>query len=370
MKPFLILSLPFFILLSCSTYDKPKQNGFIIDGELTEFKGDSVFLENTNTGEFIGAKVDNGKFQFKGKIEYPESYMLSLEREQEHLVRIFVENSNISITGSADSLGSLKIQGSKSYDEYISYRTSIQSLRDQMSKLDNDMNQAMENNLMDKADSLGELYQQAAIKKLESVLAYAERNNKSPIIPFITGGTMMDAPDPVLIEKIFSVCDTSLLRNPRVAGIREMVKNLNRVPVGSKVPDFELTTVDGKKITPSSLKGKVVLLDFWASWCAPCRKNHPDLVDLYKNYKGKNFEIVSVSIDKLADKEKWERAIQKDGLTWPQVCDFQAVKGKAAIDFGIEFIPAGFLIGPDGTVVAKDIHRRKLREKIDELLTQ
>lgn len=367
MQALFIISLFLFALSACSPTEKNKSNVFIINGNMTNLATDSVYLENTQTNEMIAAKVSDDKFQFTGSTEYPESFMLYVNSTKDKMVRIFVENSEISITGSADSLGKLKIAGSKSYDEFDAYRKSIQPLRDKLNAIDQQVSEAMEKNLMDRADSLTEVYNQLALERLRSVLDYAKANSHSPIIPFITSAAAIDAPNAKVIEEIFAACDSSVTKNPRIADIREMIASINKVAVGAMVPEFELISSDGRKINRNSLSGKVVLFDFWASWCVPCRKNHPDLVKLNEQYKGRQFEIISISIDK--EKENWNKAIKQDGLTWTQVCDFQAVKGKAAKDFGIEIIPAGFLIGADGKVEAKDLHGRKLREKIDQLLT-
>lgn len=138
--------------------------------------------------------------------------------------------------------------------------------------------------------------------------------------------------------------------------------------VGQKAPDIELSDVNGKKVRLSSLKGKVVLLDFWASWCGPCRKENPFTLEIYNVYKDKGFTVYSVSIDQ--DKQKWIKAVEKDELIWPyHVNDSKGWYGKAASTYGVEAIPATFLIDRDGTIVATDLRGAALDKFLKKCLS-
>jgi peroxiredoxin len=137
--------------------------------------------------------------------------------------------------------------------------------------------------------------------------------------------------------------------------------------VGQKAPEIALPSPDGKVIKLSSLKGKVVLLDFWASWCGPCRKANPDVVKLYQKYKDQGFTVYSVSLDQ--SKQKWEQAIAKDGLLWENhVSDLKFWYSKAAEDYGIEAIPATFLIDKDGVIIDTDLHGNSLENAVKKAL--
>ncbi len=136
---------------------------------------------------------------------------------------------------------------------------------------------------------------------------------------------------------------------------------------GQKAPEIALPSPDGKIIKLSSLKGKVVLLDFWASWCGPCRKANPNVVKLYEKYKNQGFTVYSVSLDQ--SKQKWQQAITKDGLSWENhVSDLKFWYSKAAEDYGIEAIPATFLIGKDGVILDTDLHGNSLETAVKKAL--
>jgi peroxiredoxin len=141
----------------------------------------------------------------------------------------------------------------------------------------------------------------------------------------------------------------------------------NTPKVGQLAPDISLTSPDGKVIQLSSLRGQVVLIDFWASWCGPCRKENPYTVEIYEEYKAKGFTVYSVSLDQ--NKAAWQKAIQKDGLVWGNhVSDLKGWRNKAAADYGVEAIPATFLIDRTGTIIAKDVHGGELDKAVRKAL--
>jgi peroxiredoxin len=136
--------------------------------------------------------------------------------------------------------------------------------------------------------------------------------------------------------------------------------------VGGKALDFTLNTPEGKPVSLSSFRGKYVLLDFWASWCGPCRMENPHVVAAYHKFKDKNFTVLGVSLDN--NKERWIDAIQRDGLVWTHVSDLKGWASDAARLYGVNAIPQNYLIGPDGTILAKNLRGPQLEEKLLEIL--
>ncbi|UYQ95978.1 TlpA family protein disulfide reductase [Chitinophaga horti] len=140
------------------------------------------------------------------------------------------------------------------------------------------------------------------------------------------------------------------------------------IAVGTAAPEFSQTSTNGKPLALSGLRGKYVLIDFWASWCGPCRKVNPDLVKLYEQFKGNSFEILGVSLD--SDDAKWKEAIQKDGLTWQHTSDLKGWKNDVAALYGIKAVPQNFLVDPSGKVIAKNLRIAQLEEELRKLLKQ
>ena len=145
-----------------------------------------------------------------------------------------------------------------------------------------------------------------------------------------------------------------------------MVNRTKAIATGAEAPEINLPMPNDKPLALSSLRGKVVLIDFWASWCGPCRKEMPNVKRIYEKYKSKGFEIYGVSLDK--DRDDWVAAISKDGLTWPQVSDLAYWQCKAAQDYAVQAIPFTVLIDKNGKILAKNLRGAELEAKIAEVL--
>jgi thiol-disulfide isomerase/thioredoxin len=173
--------------------------------------------------------------------------------------------------------------------------------------------------------------------------------------------------DPTLFINASNALNTRHSGNPFVVNFAATVSELTKLLPGTLAPDFEINTPEGKPISLSSFKGRYVLIDFWASWCRPCRMTNPELVKLYNKYKKNNFEIFGVSLDQ--NKDAWVEAIQQDKLTWPQGSDLLFWEAAPAKIYKVTFIPYNILIDPDGKIVAKNLTGDALDKKLQELLT-
>lgn len=153
---------------------------------------------------------------------------------------------------------------------------------------------------------------------------------------------------------------------PYVKDLDGIIKQLENVQIGKVAPEFSLPDTAGVSVSLSDFKGKYVLLDFWASWCPPCRRENPNVVKAFNEYKDKNFTIVGISLDK--DKSKWMKAIADDNLAWTHLSDLKYWDSEIPALYGVRGIPANVLLDPDGVIVAKNITGEDLHKKLKEVI--
>jgi peroxiredoxin len=168
------------------------------------------------------------------------------------------------------------------------------------------------------------------------------------------------------IEDLFSKLSNDVKNTNWGKSLATSLNKTKATAVGSVAPDFTQNDPNGKPVKLSSLRGKYVLIDFWASWCGPCRKENPNVVRAYQKYKNKNFEILGVSLDN--DKAAWLGAIEKDLLTWPQVSDLRGWKNAVAQLYSVESIPQNFLLDPKGVIIQKNLRGKQLEEILEKAL--
>lgn len=167
------------------------------------------------------------------------------------------------------------------------------------------------------------------------------------------------------VDSLATKFENSIPHNPHVISLMQRVEALRKLAIGSPAPEIALPNPNGEVLSLSSLKGNYVLVDFWAAWCRPCRMENPNVVRMYNEYKDRNFEILGVSLDKT--KEAWLKAIADDGLTWKHISDLRYFQSEAAREYQINAIPATYLIGPDGNIVAKNLRGASLEAKLKEI---
>ena len=323
-----------------------------LQGKLTNVKDASTvsLIDGVTSKELVSAKSVAGSFSLQTQLQYPSLLVLSIDGVTQK-IPVFVGNENVSIEGDVQNITSIKIAGSVSHDVYNVY---MSALNPKMIPYVTTMQAASQEQNIVKKDSLN----RTAVNQSKDIIAtfntlYKE-NAGSPVTTLMLlqfSNIFPEVKDN--LASIYGELAPSAKKGPFAEFIDKTIASSAFGQIGTMLPDFTQNDVNGKPFTLSSLKGKYVLVDFWASWCGPCRAENPNVVKAFNKYKSKNFTVLGVSLDQ--DKAKWLEAIKKDGLAWSHVSDLKYWNNAVAAQFGIQSIPASFLIDPTGKIIARDL---------------
>lgn len=365
MKKFLVL-----LLLPVSLAAQKK---YTVSGELPGLKEPGMAYLSYGQGADAfkdSVEIANGKFQFKGRVAEPVTAFLTVTHRNTPSVRgktdylaFFLENSDITVTG-ADSVRNAELKGSVSEKEKRELDAAISLLTNTIIQLNNQFRGKPKDEAYQKAsDSVTFLV--AEIKNIRRRFVESHLNSFMGLYTFNT--SILDSKfDPAKEEPLFAGFSPEMKASGLGERTREKIEIARRRQTGIAATDFTQTDLDGKPFTLSSLRGKYVLVDFWASWCVPCRAENPNLVKAYQELKGKNFEVVGISLD--GGKEPWVAAVKKDGLPWIHVCDLKGWQNAVAVQYGIASVPQNLLIDPKGIIIAKNLRGEDLTEKLRAII--
>lgn len=364
MKKAFCLSIFLALLAACST--EPR---YLISGNIEGADSVTFLLQKRVNGQMINldsALAIRGSFKMKGgSVRYPEMVLL-LARDTRMRISFYLENSEINITGTLDSLFAAKITGSKTHDEYTGFVDSNNQLSEKYAEIYNEYQIARQNNdtaLISKLERDAEAVEEemTALQK-----DFIKSNPSSYVAPSILAqlSYSMEGSE---IESFINSMDTAVANTDIIKDLKEQVVKKKAVEIGKKAPDFTLNDPEGNPVSLYSKLGpKLLLVDFWAAWCGPCRVENPNLVKVYKEFNRKGFDVFGVSLDQKRD--DWVSAISDDKLTWTHVSDLQFWNNAAARLYAVNSIPANFLLDENGIIIGKNLREEALYNKVKEVL--
>lgn len=365
----MLRSLLSILTLGCLLYscqNQVKSEKFTINGKVEGLQ-DSVLLfayYSNGMPQSDTVQVTNGTFQITGTITEPTQAWLHGMRPP-FQVLFYLENVDYNLSGHIDSLKQLVIAGSEIQNLNKTFQDKIEANRTEAHNAYQKLKEAQTSNdlaLVDKEQAkFNDL--RANEDGIRSIFIKTHPNSIlsiNELVYFIKESNFSKC------KALYESLATEIKQTKKAEEFLQRMVAIERTAIGQPAIDFTQNDVNGKPVSLSSYKGKYVLLDFWASWCGPCRFESPHLVKAYKDYKSKGFEILAVSLDK--DANKWKKAIEDDGLNYVHVSDLNYWKNAVAKEYGIRAVPSNFLINPEGIIIAKNLKGKDLSKKLAKYL--
>ncbi len=354
-----------FILVTNLRAQQNKPAGFRIEGQIRGLRDKSqVALTDANKpGDTLArSSVKSGVFVLTGHLSEPNLVNLNFISDKKK-TSLFIGNEALTVKGDLNDLPGIQVKGSPSETDFLAFQQIFNPYFAQINQLSQLANSPEG---VDKKDSIGNAYSLAVMTIQIKVDSFIYLRRTSYVSPFLLIVVNQLSDDVFLLERRFQSLSPEIQQSMYGKYLREQIDNGKIGAVGSEAEDFTQNDTSGKPVSLSSFKGKYVLVDFWASWCKPCRMENPNVVAAYERFKSKNFTVLGVSLDR--SREAWIKAIQDDGLVWPQVSDLKFWNNAVAQQYRVQQIPQNILIDPNGKIVGKNLRGTDLDSRLCALL--
>lgn len=370
MKLFKLIALT---LLPIATFAQSGE--YRINGKIGTLSAPAKVYLTYRTGKTVitdSTVIDRGTFQLKGQVVDPVKARLIVDRQgvgilnlkEYDFLSIYLEKGQITVS-SPDSVSKAKISGSPINDENKKLSDLLAPIVTKQKALAAEYDAAVKAKNEAAKDEIEKRFDVTDNELNELQIQFIQANTTSYVSLDAVKSIGGAAPDVEKIEPLFNGLSEQIKNTASGKEFAQKIAKLKQVAVGAVSPDFAQSNPDNKTVKLSDFKDKYLLIDFWASWCGPCRRENPNVVAAYNRFKDKNFTILGVSLDK--DKEAWLKAVEKDQLNWAQVSDIKGWDNEVAQLYAVQSIPANFLIDPNGKIIAKNLRGDQLLKKLAEI---
>ena len=354
------------MVISCNGERKTetKDQGYVVEGTIKNMPDSTwIFLGYNQKTDSI--KIINEKFTFSGMVEEPESKYISFKDYDEGFIHLWIEDTIINIFAERGNLKKATIKGG-------------------VTERENQVRSALKYTIRKKSDSIQKLYRTGKVTDENRKLIGKLNNDVRKQSLDVDKQFIRNYPDSYVsvamlhlynttfekeeVHRLYDQLSNRMKNSKKGVEIKKFLDLPNTPDIGDTFIDFELPDTDGKKVKLSDFKGKITLIEFWASWCTPCRKANPKLITLYEKYKDDGFKILGVSLDN--NEKHWKNAVVKDNLPWTNVSSLEGDKTEVSLIYGVNGIPDNFIIDEDGKIIAKTLRGKKLEKKLEEIFSK
>ena len=347
------------------------KSSFHINGTVSDLQHGTALLqyEINGTQKTLTSTIKNGSFSFDGYLSDPQQVTINFSNNNYNgSISFFAENHEINIIIDTADLLNASIKGSATQKEFETYNQQVASIDKRSADLNETGKQLFLSGKITEQikDSLFKIHFDLENEKYNIIEAFIKDYPASAVSAWAIITNLAYDPKPEILEPLFNTLTASNQISLYGKQIRETIEITKKTAIGKPAINITENDATGKTVSLSSFKGKYVLVDFWASWCRPCRLENPNVVATYNQFKDKNFTVLGVSLD--TTRQAWMDAIHTDGLTWNHVSDLKGWHNEAAAMYGVQSIPYNFLMDPDGNIIAEDVRGKELGETLNRFL--